>query len=235
MGLFQERGWLRHWIRHLRPSTGGRPFARPKGLPLTLRSVPGGLSRSCGREGSARFNCQICERPDCGEIAANLALNRPNRPRLFFPVSFLYVPDKRELFPCYGPVSRTTALFDQLSENKWFSADSRSHNHPGARRKRGEQGETGRIGALSNEANVRRTSVGRQPFGRRQRPFSLNPLATTILPGPSGAPKRHCLSRDGSRDSRVADSGPVCPRSLRSHPGSEQGASPRAEGFGNHT
>ena len=49
------------------------------------------------------------------------------RPRLFSPCYLLlspnYLPDQRELTPCYAPVRRATALFHQPSENKRSSAD----------------------------------------------------------------------------------------------------------------
>jgi hypothetical protein len=59
-----------------------------------------------------------------------------------------YLPDKRELSPCYRPVPQATKFFDQPSENKRFLAADRSQDRAGAGRKRGKQGGTGRIGAI---------------------------------------------------------------------------------------
>jgi hypothetical protein len=70
---------------------------------------------------------------ELGRNGAASCLNRPHR----------HHPVLRLLSPCYAPVPRATALFDQPTENKWFSADYRSQDRAGTGREREKQGETG--------------------------------------------------------------------------------------------
>src|SRR6516225_10833851 len=74
------------------------------------------------------------------ELQRNGAQPYSNQPALFSPCSLLlspnYLPDKPELAPCYAPVRRMIALFDQASENKRFSADYRCQDPAGTGGKR---------------------------------------------------------------------------------------------------
>ena len=52
-----------------------------------------------------------------------------------------YLAVMAELSPCYAPVPRATAFFDQPSENKRLSADSQGQNPPRNREKKGDNRE----------------------------------------------------------------------------------------------
>jgi hypothetical protein len=99
---------------------------------------------------------------ELGWNGAESCLNRANHGAPVMPLlSPCSLPVMPELSPCYGPVPRAPALFDQPSENKWFSEDYRSSDRAETGRKRaitGRNRENRRV-KQSDECRARKCRV----------------------------------------------------------------------------